>query len=157
MKVELIYPADQNVIAQVAELEKVIFSDAWSETEIGNTVKQKQAFCAAAKAEDKVLGYFLCYYVLDECEIARIAVAQEARRQGVGAALFAYMLKICEEKKIERILLDVRAGNHGAIAFYEKNGFEKDGIRKGYYGGKEPEDAVLMSRDVAMLSTGKGI
>lgn len=157
MKVELICPEDENVIAQVAELEKAIFSDAWSENEITNTVKQKQAFCAAAKIEEKVLGYFLCYYVLDECEIARIAVTQEARRQGVGAALFEHMLEMCKSKKIERILLDVRAGNHSAIAFYEKNGFEKDGIRKGYYGGKEPEDAVLMSRAVAMLSTGKGI
>lgn len=145
MKVELIRPEELEVISQVAELEGRIFTDSWSEREIANTVSQKQAFCATAKEEDTVLGYFLCYYVLDECEIARIAVAETARRQGVGNALFEFMTEVCREKNLERILLDVRAGNEGAIAFYQKNGFTKDGIRKGYYGGENPEDAVLMS------------
>ena len=35
-----------------------------------------------------------------------------------------------------------------AIAFYEKNKFGIDGERKFYYGGKNPEDAILMSRMV---------
>ena len=33
-------------------------------------------------------------------------------------------------------------------AFYEKNKFGIDGERKFYYGGKNPEDAILMSRMV---------
>ena len=37
---------------------------------------------------------------------------------------------------------------HTAIAFYEKNKFGIDGERKFYYGGKNPEDAILMSRMV---------
>lgn len=154
MKVELIRPEELDVISQVHRLEADIFPDPWSEREVESTVRQKQTFCAAAKESDSVLGYFLCYYVLDECEIARIAVDKGARRGGIGNALLAYILDICREKQIERILLDVRAENQGAIAFYEKNGFARDGVRKGYYGGKNPEDAVLMSRNVEMLSAG---
>ena len=148
MQLEYISVNDGKVIAQVAALEQNIFSDAWSEKEVASTVAQKQSVCAAAKEGERVLGYFLCYYVLDECEIARIAVSSEARRKGIGDALFACLLAFCREKKIERILLDVRAGNEAAIAFYKKNGFETDGIRKGYYAGAVPEDAVLMSRNV---------
>lgn len=148
MQLEWIRPRDGQVISQVAALEAAIFSDAWSENNILETVKHGQSICVAAVEADRILGYFLCYYVLDECEIARIAVAEDVRRKGVGDALFSYLLDVCQEKSLERILLEVRAGNQPAIAFYKKNGFETDGIRKGYYAGWEPEDAVLMSRNV---------
>ncbi len=69
---------------------------------------------------DTLLGYFLCYYVLDECEIARIAVAESERRRGIGQMLFEFMEQICHEKQLKRMLLDVRKSNQTAIAFYEK-------------------------------------
>lgn len=53
-----------------------------------------------------------------------------------------------QEKQLKRMLLDVRKSNQTAIAFYEKNKFGIDGERKFYYGGKNPEDAILMSRMV---------
>ncbi|MDY5845416.1 MAG: ribosomal protein S18-alanine N-acetyltransferase [Bariatricus sp.] len=141
---------DTKEILEIARLEKAIFSDSWSEAEVRSTVKQEHTFCVAAKWKEEVLGYFLCYYVLDECEIARIAVANEARRNGIGQFLFEEMLDICHRKELQRILLDVRKSNENAIRFYKKNGFLIDGIRKNYYGGKDPEDAVLMSRSMTL-------
>lgn len=146
--VEKLELADQSSIKRVAELEREIFPDAWSEKEIESTIRQKHAFCAVAKDEDEIMGYFLCYFVLDEWEIARIAVSQDARRKGIGQKLFDYMLNVCEKKGMERILLDVRKSNLPAIHFYEKNGFVTDGIRKNFYGGSRPEDAILMSRQL---------
>ena len=89
--------------------------------------------------------YELCAGV---CEIARIAVAESERRRGIGQMLFRFMEQICHEKQLKRMLLDVRKSNQTAIAFYEKNKFGIDGERKLYYGGKNPEDAILMSRMV---------
>lgn len=145
MKVELITADEMEWAAEIARLEADIFSDAWSEREIESTIRQSSSLCAVAAEKGEVLGYFLCYYVLDECEIARIAVQSDNRRGGVGTELLRYMILACRERQIARILLDVRASNTGAITFYEKMGFVKDGIRKGYYGGVNPEDAVLMS------------
>ncbi|MGN0405574.1 MAG: ribosomal protein S18-alanine N-acetyltransferase [Bariatricus sp.] len=145
--------SDGEEIRQIAKLECTVFSDPWSSKEIENTLKQDHTFCVAAKCSEIVLGYFICYYVLDECEIARIAVAEEARCRGIGQILFEEMLAICCRKSLERILLDVRRSNHTAIRFYEKNGFQVDGIRKNYYGGTTPEDAILMSKDISVSNT----
>ena len=50
-----------------------------------------------------------------------------------------------EERGITMIHLEVRAGNETAIRLYERQGFVRDGLRKGYY--TDPtEDAVLMTR-----------
>ena len=136
---------DKATLLEVAELEKSAFLDAWSLKEIESTVNQKQSTCAAAKEEGRTLGYYLCYRVLDECEIARIAVNQKERRKGIGQSLFSHSLQVCREKNITKILLDVRESNLPAIRFYEKNGFKKDGIRKNYYAGTNPENAILMS------------
>ena len=139
---------DTKILNEVAALEEEIFRDAWSLKEILSTVEQKTSFCRCICCEEEVVGYFLCYYVLDECEIARIAVKNEYRRQGIGQCLFDEMLQGCADMGISKILLDVRAGNVPAIGFYEKNGFSVDGIRRDYYGGENPEDAILMSRIV---------
>ena len=139
---------DTEILEDIAALEEDIFEDAWSQKEIAGTVEQKTAFCRCIYCDDEVAGYFLCYHVLDECEIARIAVKKEFRRQGIGQQLFDEMVRGCNEMGVSRILLDVRAGNVPAISFYEKNGFAVDGIRRDYYGGDIPEDAILMSRTV---------
>ena len=48
-------------------------------------------------------------------------------------------------KGVTTIHLEVRESNTAAIALYEKYGFIRDGLRRGYY--EEPkEDALLMSR-----------
>ena len=136
---------DDAILEAIAALEKDIFEDAWSKREIASTATQKNAICGVIKEEETVLGYFLSYYVLDECELARIAVDQSNRKSGVGQQLFAYMKELCKEKQVERILLDVRESNDAAIRFYEKQGFQVDGRRKGYYQGEHPEDAILKS------------
>ena len=131
-------------IRQIAELEKKIFSDAWTEKSLQETFEQKQAFITVVEIEEKVVGYCIIYYVMDEAEIARIAICEDERRTGIGNDLFQYTCEYCTEIGVERLLLDVRESNQGAIAFYEHNGFQRDGIRKNFY-EMPKEDAVLMS------------
>ena len=55
------------------------------------------------------------------------------------------MLRLAYEQGIRTVHLEVRVGNSVAVRLYERLGFVKDGIRKGYY--TDPvEDAVLMTR-----------
>ena len=123
---------------EIARLEEEAFSDAWTEKGILDTFHQQQAFVVVGEMDDKVVGYCIMYYVLDEGEIARIAV---------GRAILNQVECICKEKGITRILLDVRESNGAARAFYRNHGFVEDGIRKNFY-EMPKEHAVLMSKDV---------
>lgn len=132
-------------IPQVAVLEAALFTDPWSEAGISETLEQNNTFCFVAENREGVCGYLLVYYVLDECEIARIGVSPEMRRQGVAAFLMHELKMFCHASSINRILLDVRESNSGARKFYQHCGFTEDGVRKNFY--TEPkENAVLMSR-----------
>lgn len=150
--------AEKTELAEIAALESEIFSDAWSEKSLTETWNQKNAEiftaryvrkkseeCISKPEEDnKMAGYVIFYYVLDEGEIARIAVSSEVRRQGTATQIYQRLEKFCKEKEITKIMLEVRESNEAARAFYNRCGFKEDGIRKNYY--DEPkENAVLMS------------
>lgn len=128
----------------IAILEKEIFPDAWTQKSIQDTYNQSQAFIVTAEMDGKLAGYCIVYFVLDEGEIARIAVDNCVRRQGVGQRLLEQVEKICEGKGIIRLMLDVRESNESARAFYKNYGFKEDGFRKNFY-DMPTEDAVLMS------------
>ena len=149
-----ICPEEEGLIRETALMEQEIFPDPWSSREIASTVAQKQTFCMAALENEEVQGYFFCYYVLDECEIARIAVRASCRRSGVGRRLLSEMEEKCSSLGIRRIMLEVRESNMPAISFYRKNGFVTEGRRRGYYPGSPPEDAVLMGKELPAVPTG---
>lgn len=134
-------------IEAIARLEADTFSDAWTVKGITDTFRGNQSMITVAEEDGRVIGYCILYYVLDEGEIARIAVKKEMRKKGVGDGLLADIISRCEKMGLTRILLDVRESNESARRFYEKQGFLKDGIRKGFYENPR-EDAVLMSREI---------
>ena len=138
-------------INQVACLEQQIFSDAWSNQSIMESLEQDHTILLGAFEEEKLAGYLIVYYVIDEAEIARVAVDPSYRRQGVAGSLLNELKKYSESLGIIKWLLDVRESNVPAISFYKKWGFTEDGIRRRFY-SNPVEDAVLMS-----LSTGKGM
>nr|WP_294493288.1 tRNA (adenosine(37)-N6)-threonylcarbamoyltransferase complex dimerization subunit type 1 TsaB [uncultured Mediterraneibacter sp.] len=133
--------------AAVAEMEHQLFSDAWSEKSVLETLEQEKTICLLAEKAGRTAGYLLAYTAADEAEIARVAVVKELQRQGVARALLAELESICRTGGIRKILLDVRCSNSSARALYERAGYREDGIRQRFYENPQ-EDAILMSRDV---------
>lgn len=134
--------------ARIAELEYEIFPDPWTEAGIKETFLQPHAFIAVAEDEQIIQGYCIIYHVLDEAEIARIAVDVSGRREGIGSRLLEFCEKLSIERGAEIMLLDVRESNVAARSFYEKQGFCVDGMRKNFYDNPK-EHALLMSRNMA--------
>ncbi len=128
-------------MAQVAELERQIFSDAMSRELLAQSLEND--FFVVLKDEDRVLGYFLAQCVLDEMEILRIAVDPACRRKGYGRQILSTVKKMAFEQRIAWCYLEVRESNAAARCLYESSGFTSYGKRKGFY--RQPdEDAVIM-------------
>ena len=136
---------EEKDVEAIATLEKKIFSDAWSIQGIRDTFMQTQAIIMVSEEDGVVIGYGIIYYVMDEGEIARIAVEESKRHSGIAKSLLDAMICNLQQKGIRRILLDVRESNTVARKFYEKYGFSQDGIRKNYYESPQ-EHAILMSK-----------
>ena len=133
--------------AAIAEMEHQIFSDAWSEKSVLDTMNQKNAVCLTAEKAGRIIGYVLSYTAADEAEIARIAVAEEFRRQGTARAILRELENVCSSKGVKKLFLDVRESNREARAFYTDMGFQEDGIRRRFYENPQ-EDGILMSREL---------
>ena len=137
--------AKEQEIEEIARLEQEIFPDPWSLTALRDTWNQKQAQILGAWLDGQMAGYVIVYFAADESEIARIAVDEKFRRQGVAGALLDEMERVLAGKGIARLMLDVRKSNAAALRFYLSRGFKEDGVRKNFY-TNPIEDAILMSR-----------
>lgn len=92
-------------------------------------------------------GYVAVRFLAGEMEILNLAVVPEARRRGLGTALVAHVLAEGRLRRLARVFLEVREGNSGAIAFYERHGFVRAACRAGYYRHPD-EDAWVLARSL---------
>ncbi len=142
-----IVPMDRSHIPQIAALERKCFPDPWSERLLEDALFDPQAsFIVAEDGEEgNILGYAGLHAVLDEGYIDNIAVIPDARRHGVASALLDVFCRFAAAN-LAFLTLEVRSSNAPAIALYEKYGFQRAGLRPGYY--RHPkEDAVIMTRE----------
>ena len=92
-----------------------------------------------------IAGYVVAWFVLDEGEVANLAVAAGARRQGIGSALLDAAIRESTERGVTTLYLEVRESNQPARRLYASHGFEEVSRRKRYY--RAPvEDALILRR-----------
>jgi ribosomal-protein-alanine N-acetyltransferase len=85
-----------------------------------------------------------------EGEIADIAVAPDARGQGIGGVLLDRATLGLHQAGVRTLYLEVRESNHAARRLYESRQFGQVGRRKGYY--QHPaEDALVLRRDLVPI------
>ena len=145
--------SNENKSDKVLSFEKINSSEsAWIQNDtliLQNILENKSEIqCfeinhANLKKEQKVIGYIGMYLSFDEAEITNVAVSPEHRQKGIGKVLVETVKEMVCKKNIKKIFLEVRVSNIPAIALYEKNGFQKVGIRKNFY-EKPTEDANIM-------------
>lgn len=133
-------------IEAVAQLEAQISSMPWSVQGFADTLHREDILFLVAYEKDRLLGYAGVYCTADEGEITNVAVAQTVRRSGVGRALLKTMIGMLADRRVCRIVLEVRTSNEPAIRLYEQNGFSVVGTRKNFY-EKPTEDAYVMVRE----------
>ena len=136
-------------VDDVAAIERRAFSDPWSASSFralfGNPVVD---FAVAEDAiTGRLLGYVVAWIVVDEAEIANLAVAEGVRRGGVGTRLLDHALEAAAKRRARVVFLEVRESNTAAQALYVSRRFAIAGRRTKYY-RKPVEDALVLRREL---------
>ena len=133
-------------VQQVAALEKVCFSDPWSERSIAYELTNPLSYWLVATEGDQLAGYVGSQTVVDEADMMNIAVDPAFRRQGVAEGLVERLVSHLAAKQVRCLALEVRASNEPARALYEKLGFAQVGKRPNYYRNPK-EDALILRKE----------
>ena len=133
----------------VMPIENASFPTPWPRNVFEEEIDRafSDARVAVSPEGGEVLGYSVCWIVLDESHLLNIAVRVDVRGSGVGSALLKDCIRRGAMAGAGLIHLEVRAGNQAALRMYEKDGFAFQGIRRRYY-ADTGEDAILLSREL---------
>ena len=127
-------------------MERACYPDPWAASSFSALPDNPQVcFIVARDASDRLQGYAIAWHVMDEGELANLAVAPGDRRKGIASALLDAVLEDATDRGTKEIFLEVRESNAAARALYSARGFDEVGRRKGYY--RLPvEDALILRR-----------
>ena len=142
----MIVKMNEGHVSQVAQLEKICFSDPWSENSVASELKNKLALWLVAEEEGRVAGYIGSQTCGDESDVMNVAVHPDFRRKGIAEALVNVLVEELKAMGSHCLTLEVRASNDPAIALYEKLDFHEIGRRKNYYRNPR-EDALILRKE----------
>jgi len=138
-----------DIDAVLALEQQISTAPHWNRTAYESCTKASDASALqragfVAVAEGTLLGFSIGKLVVGIGELESVAVAENLRGRGIGRALVSAVVDWARNNAAERVDLEVRASNSGAIKLYEQAGFLHEGVRSGYYDNPK-EDAVLMT------------
>jgi [ribosomal protein S18]-alanine N-acetyltransferase len=93
-----------------------------------------------------IAGFSGIWMMADEAHITNIALRKEYRGRGIGGLLLIATIDLARGLNASFLTLEVRASNTVAQNLYSRYGFNKTGLRRGYYLDNR-EDAIIMSTD----------
>ena len=137
--------ADLNAIE---EIERASYPTPWSRSMFAGELAKPASISLGAfdQLTGRLLGYLIISRYVDAWHVMNVAVAPEARRQGIATGLLQRLFDLTAGDGRRGYTLEVRVSNDGAIRLYERLGFHARGIRRGYYTDNR-EDALIMWRD----------
>lgn len=117
---------------------------AWSEaTSLADFALPWSRYFLAEDLTGQPLAYVALHQVMETVDINGVYVDPGLRRQGLGRqlleAVIAYYLA---QGQVQRLVLEVRQSNQGAVALYAGLGFQVIHRRPGYY--RDPVEAALV-------------
>lgn len=131
-------------VSQVAALERVCFSDPWSESSVAGELANPLSLWLVAMEDGQLAGYVGSQSVMGESDMMNLAVDPDFRRRGVGQSLVRALIEALGKQGNHCLSLEVRASNAPALALYQNLGFAQVGRRPNYY--RNPKENALILR-----------
>jgi ribosomal-protein-alanine N-acetyltransferase len=135
----------------LVSMERVLFADSpWTTGQFKEAfegVPTIRHFLVATNKEDQIVGYAAVLVVAPgvEADVLTVAVLPEYVRQGIASHFMNELEIWSKAKQASAMMLEVGVENAGAIALYEKLGYQRISTRKNYYG--TGLDALVMRKE----------
>lgn len=132
-------------VEAVADLEARAFSRPWRADTFRTLLERPGAELVVLECDGAFAGYAVLWCILDQGELANIAIEEGLRGRGLGGALLDHVLELARARGVCTLFLEVRVGNRAAAELYASRGFSEIGRRTDYY--DEPrEDARVLAK-----------
>jgi ribosomal-protein-alanine N-acetyltransferase len=119
---------------------------AWTPGRVLQSIASKDSSVIVSRREGRIAAFAMMHFGDDTAHLNLLAVAAPYRRQGLGRQLVDWLGASAREAGLSRINLELRTTNVDALSFYAALGFERQGVKQGYYQGREA--ALRMSLKV---------
>lgn len=111
-------------MVRVAQVDHAAFAPQWQlrAEELRHALRYA-ASCTVAVRDDEVIGYQLSTRHNTGAHLARLAVAPQAQRQGVGSALLRQQIQTFLHRGVQSITVNTQRSNTRSQALYRRFGF----------------------------------
>lgn len=127
----------------VQAIEQESFHDSWAVESWVAELNSSIAKYIVLEQESIIKGFAGFWLIAGEAQVTRVAVATDARGQGLGKILTAALIAAAWQDGAEAVTLEVRKSNIAAQTVYTQTGFTVSGVRPHYYEDNK-EDAIIM-------------
>jgi ribosomal-protein-alanine N-acetyltransferase len=138
-------PMSEKDLDEVVAVEQEVYPFPWTRGNFSDALQAGYSAWVLRDASGHVVAYTVMMIALDEAHLLNLSVAREAQRTGLGWRTLDWMADVARGYGVRTMLLEVRPSNEAALLLYQRYGFDRIGVRRGYYpavGGRE--DAVVM-------------
>jgi ribosomal-protein-alanine N-acetyltransferase len=142
-------------VSAVVAVERASYQFPWTEGIFRDCLRVGYV-CRVIDVGGDIAGYAIMSLGAGEAHILNICVREDFRSRGVGRGALNYLIERARTAGMQDAYLEVRPSNVSAIRLYVAMGFEKIGIRRGYYQAVNGrEDAVVLRRRLTDSKTGR--
>lgn len=132
---------------QVSAIEQSVQSFPWTRRNFEDGLQANYGAWVSTQL-GQVTGFCMALFAPDIAHVLVLGVAPIHQKKGLGAMLLRECEREARARGLPGIMLEVRASNNNAQAFYEHLGFAVFAQRKDYYpyAHGEREDALVMEK-----------
>ena len=139
-------PMSERDLDEVLAIESAVYSHPWTRGNFADSLRARYQ-CRTWRLGGELVGYFVLMVAVGEAHLLNLSIAAAWQRKGQGSALLSEALGVARERGARHLFLEVRPSNAAALALYERFGFRRIAVRRGYYPAHDGrEDALVLSQ-----------
>ena len=135
-------------VEPVAAIEAEAFATPWKAETFFSLLSRDDVVSLVMELDERVVGYAVLWCILEQGELANLAIGETHRRVGLGSRLLDEVVALARARGVRSLYLEVRSSNERAAALYAGRGFAEIGRRRGYY-DQPKEDARVLVRHLS--------